>query len=164
MGWSQCCPTELTLRTVVPYSNTLQRGGRWSELVADEHLLYGYCDFRTEYLILLHFINPHLNSHFPGGSDSKGVCLQCGRPGFNPWVGKIPWRRKWQPTPALLLGKFHGWRGLIGYSPWGCKESDTTERLQVHFQIATTASGCNTGQHKSFLGNCYLFLLPYPST
>ena len=36
---------------------------------------------------------------------------------------------KWQPTPVLLPGKFHGWRSLIGYSPWGCKESDTTERV-----------------------------------
>ena len=43
---------------------------------------------------------------------------------------KIPWRRKWQPTPVLLPGKFHGLRSLLGYSPWGRKESDTTERLQ----------------------------------
>ena len=57
------------------------------------------------------------------------VCLQCRRPGFNPWVGKIPWRRKWQPTPVLLPGKFHGQRSLVGYSPWDGKESDTTERL-----------------------------------
>ena len=41
------------------------------------------------------------------------------------------WRRKWQPTPVLLPGKFHGWRTLVGYSPWGRKESDTTE--QLHF-------------------------------
>ena len=53
------------------------------------------------------------------------------RPGFDPWVGKIPWKRKWQPTPVLLLGKSHGQRSLIGYSPWGRKESDTTERF--HF-------------------------------
>ena len=48
------------------------------------------------------------------------------------WVGKIPWRRKWQSTPALLPGKSHGWRSLIGYSPWGRKESDTTEWLNFH--------------------------------
>ena len=54
--------------------------------------------------------------NFPGGSDSKSVCLQCGRPGFNPWVGKIPWRRKWQPTPVLLPGKSHGRRSLVSYS------------------------------------------------
>ena len=52
---------------------------------------------------------------FPGGSDSKSVCLQCRRPGFNPWVGKIPWRRKWHPTPVFLPGKFHGRRSLAGY-------------------------------------------------
>ena len=46
-------------------------------------------------------------------------------------VWKIPWRRKWQPTPVLLPGKSHGWRSLIGYSPWGRKESDTTERLHL---------------------------------
>ena len=39
------------------------------------------------------------------------------------WVGKIPWRKKWQPTPVLLPGKSHGLRSLVGYSPWGCKES-----------------------------------------
>ena len=45
------------------------------------------------------------------------------------WVRKIPWRRKWQPTPVFLPGESHGWRSLVGYSPWGRKESDTTERL-----------------------------------
>ena len=45
----------------------------------------------------------------------------------DPWVGKISWRRQWQPTPAFLPGKSHGQRSLIGYSPWGCRESDTTE-------------------------------------
>ena len=44
---------------------------------------------------------------------------------FDPWVGKIPWRRKWQPTPVFLLGESYGQRSLAGYSPWGCKESDT---------------------------------------
>ena len=58
-------------------------------------------------------------------------CLQCGRPGFNPWVRKIPWRRKRQSTPVLLPGKSHGQRRLVGYSPWGHKESDTTERLHL---------------------------------
>ena len=50
---------------------------------------------------------------------------------FDPWVGKIPWRRKWQPTPVLLPGKSHGQRSLVGYSPWGHKESDITERLHI---------------------------------
>ena len=53
--------------------------------------------------------------------------------GFDSWVRKIPWRRKWQSSPALLPGKSHGLRSLIGYSPRGRKESDTTERLHFHF-------------------------------
>ena len=48
---------------------------------------------------------------------------------FNPWVGKIPWRRKWQPTPVFLPGEFHGQRSLAGCSPWCHKESDTIEWL-----------------------------------
>ena len=75
---------------------------------------------------------PILIFDFPGGSDGKSVCLQCRRPRFDPWVGKIPWRRKWHPTPVLLPGKSHGRRSLVGYSPWGRKESDTTERLHFH--------------------------------
>ena len=63
------------------------------------------------------------------------VCLQCRRPGFDPWVRKIPWRRKWQSTPVLLSGKSHGQRSLVGHSLWGCKKSDTTERLHFHFLL-----------------------------
>ena len=63
---------------------------------------------------------------FPGGSAGKRIHLQCGRPGFNPWVGKISWRRERLPTPVFWPGEFHGL-----YSPWGHKESDTTEGLSL---------------------------------
>ena len=82
---------------------------------------------------------------------SQSVCLQCERPGFDPWVGKIPWRRKWQPIPVFLPGEPHGWRSLVGYSPWGCKELDTTERLYF------TSSLHFTSLHFPFLN---LALLP----
>jgi len=61
-------------------------------------------------------------------------CLQSGRPRFNPWVRKIPWRRIWQPTPVFLPGESHGQRSLVGYGPWGHKELDTTERLHFHLR------------------------------
>ena len=61
------------------------------------------------------------------------ICLQCRRLGFNPWVGKIPWRRERLPTPIFLLGELHGERSLAGYSSWGLKEWDMTER-QTHIQ------------------------------
>ena len=51
----------------------------------------------------------------------------CRTPGFDPWVGKIPWRRAWQPTPLFLPGESHGQRSLADYGPQCCKESDTTE-------------------------------------
>ena len=54
--------------------------------------------------------------------------LQCRKPGFHPWVRKIPWRRECHlPTPVFLPGESHGKRSLVGYSSWGHKESDTTE-------------------------------------
>ena len=50
-------------------------------------------------------------------------------------------RRQWQPTPVLLPGKPHGWRSLVGCSPWGREESDTTERLHFHFSLSCTGEG-----------------------
>ena len=50
---------------------------------------------------------------------------------FNPWVKKIPWRRKWQPTPVFLPGKSHGQKSLVGYSPCGLKEPDVTEHAHT---------------------------------
>ena len=62
--------------------------------------------------------------------------LQSGRPGFDPWIGKIPWRRERLPTAVFWPGKFHGL-----HSPWGCKESDTTEQLSLHFWKANMKPG-----------------------
>ena len=68
---------------------------------------------------------------FPGGSEVKASASNAGDPGSDPWVGKIPWRRKWQSTPVFLPGESHGRRSLVGHSPRGRKKSDTTERLHV---------------------------------
>ena len=54
---------------------------------------------------------------------------------FDPWIRKIPWRRKWLPSPVFLPGKFHGQRSLAGYSPWGRRESDMTEQLTSHIHV-----------------------------
>ena len=59
---------------------------------------------------------------------------------FTAWVGKIPWRRAWQPTLVLLPGESQGQKSLEGCSLWGCTESDTTERL-------------STAQHRRETGN-----------
>jgi len=57
----------------------------------------------------------------PSWLSGKGPACQCRRPGFDPWVGKIPCRRNWQPTPVFLPGKSHGQRSLVGYNPRDCK-------------------------------------------
>ena len=100
-------------------------GGAWRAAV------YGVAQSRTRL--------KRLSSSSSSSSSSMwwlrwySICLPRGRPGVNPWVRKISWRRKWQPTPVFLPGKSHGWWNLVGYSPWGLKELDTTE--QLHFNM-----------------------------
>ena len=74
------------------------------------------------------------------------------------WVRSLgqedPWRRKWQPTPAFLPGESHGWRSLMGYSLWGCKESDTTERLHL-LRSSNTAFSTNWHSWQSCINQVY---------
>ena len=88
------------------------------------------------------------NSHwfsFPVGKGDRAslvaqlMYMQHRRPSFDPWVRKFLWRRKWLPTSVFLPGEFYGQRSLVGYSPWGHKESDTTEQLTLsHFHKGDT--------------------------
>ena len=74
------------------------------------------------------------NVDSPGGASGKESACHCRRLRrfrFDPKVRKIPWRRKWQPTPVFLPRKFHGQRSLVGYSPWGSKETDMIEHLST---------------------------------
>ena len=87
------------------------------------------------------------------------ICLQHRRHRkckFNPWVGKIPWRRKCQPTPIFLPGKSHGERSLVGHSPWGCKELDMTERGSRH------SHGVGRAEPRVMLGWSWVWRLPRP--
>ena len=59
--------------------------------------------------------------------------------GFDPWIGKVPWWREWLPTPVFWPGEFHGL-----YSPWGCKESDTTKRLSLFHLLGVLSSVKNS--------------------
>ena len=68
----------------------------------------------------------------PRWLSGKEFACQCRRFGFSPWIRKIPWRRKWQPTLIFLPGKFQGQRSLVGYSPRGCKELDMVEQLNMY--------------------------------
>ena len=65
-----------------------------------------------------------------GASDEEPACQLkiCEKHRFSPWVGKIPWRREWLPTTVFLPGESHEQRSLAGYSPWGCKESNSATK------------------------------------
>ena len=102
------------------------------------------------------------------GKESACQCKRHRRQGFDVWVRKIPWRRKWQPTPVFLLGKFHGQRSLVGYSPRGHKKSDMTDTLtqtqthtdthrhtQTHIHTHTHTLPCNRKTKKFF--KCFFF-------
>ena len=66
---------------------------------------------------------------------------------------QISWRRRWHPTPVLLPGKSHGWRSLVGCSPWGCEELDTTKRLHFHFSLSCIGEGNGNPLQYSCLEN-----------
>ena len=89
-----------------------------------------------------------MGRELPGWLTGKECACQCRRhrrQRFSPWVRKIPWRRKWQPTPVFLPGKSHGRRSLVGHGPQGHKESGTTEPLSV--RAHTHTSGKRTAWH-----------------
>ena len=91
--------------------------------------------FQKEWLFPLIILREYILKGKPrwqSGKESACQGRRCKRCGFHPWVRKIPWRRKWQPTPVFLPGKSHGQRSLAGYSPWGRKELDTTDRPSTH--------------------------------
>ena len=73
------------------------------------------------------------------------ICLQCRRCGFDPWVGKTPWRREWQPTPVFLPGESHGQRSLRGYSPWVAR---------VRHDWATEPTPAPSLQQRSYVTRC----------
>ena len=92
-------------------------------LMTDSTLIIN-CPFQK----LWDFMHPCLG--FPGGSSGKEPTCQYRihkRCGFHPWVGKIPWRRAWQSILVFWPGESHAQRSLVGYSPLGRKQSDTTE-------------------------------------
>ena len=80
-------------------------------------------------------------SRWFSGKESACQCRRHRRLGFDSWVGKIPWRRKWQPTPVFLPGKSQRKRNLAGHSPWDCKESDMTKHTCTYISNSPSNQG-----------------------
>ena len=99
-----------------------------------------------------HLNFPLLPKGLPWWLSGKESACQCRRPWFNPWVRKIPWRRKWQPTLVFLPGKSHGQRSMAGYSPWDHRRvgHDLATKQQTTWlpsTISTTLSSLSSCQH-----------------
>ena len=114
--------------------------------------------------LLVNFIKVDITLGFPAGTSGKEPTCQCRRHKrhrFDPWIGKIPWRRAWQPTPVFWPGESHGQRSLAEYSPWGCQELNTTEQLtlSLHVLAIVNSAAMNTRVHMFFFN--YGFLCIY---
>ena len=88
--------------------------------------------------------------------------LQCWRSGFDPWVGKIPWRRAWQPTPVFLPGESPWTEEPAGYSPWCCKESDATELLSTPSRAHVSFSLLKWNTSLTFLFSVWFIFMMSP--
>ena len=105
--------------------------------------------FKASQLILVHsqvweppwYEREKERERLPQWLRCKTSACNVGDPGSIPGFGRSLWRRKWQPTPVPLPGKSHGERSLVGCSPWGPKELDTTEWLHFHFSGMRTQRG-----------------------
>ena len=78
------------------------------------------------------------------GKESTYQCRGCNRHGFNPWVRRFPWTRKWQPTPVFLTGKSHGQRKLVGYSPWCRKHTSCLLLATCEMSLHAPGTGWET--------------------
>ena len=131
MGTYRCLLSYPVIHTILPYLNSLQAYQRDVISLILQRKRLRFKDWRRPKRHINHVLSmsePYLLHSWFSGREST---CQSWRHGFNPWVGKTPWRRKWQPPSAFLPEKFHGQKSLAGSSPWGCKESDTTEWLSM---------------------------------
>ena len=132
LGWEDSLEKEMATHSSTSCLEDPMDGGAWCRLLSMRLQRVG-----DDWVTSLHF-PPPLLCCVPWGASlvaqTVSICLQCERPGFDPWVGKIPWRRKWQSTPVLLALKIPCTVELgAGYYAWSRKELGTTERL--HFTI-----------------------------
>ena len=117
-------PTDIG-STMVPESGLF-----FWEILGRTHIPLFPCSFNTSLKIACIYIYTPTHTHFPGSASGNEPVHQCSRHkrcSFDPWVRKIPWRRKWQCTPVFLPGESYGQRNLVVYCPYCCKESGTIE-------------------------------------
>ena len=143
--WEDPLKKGMATHSNIPYWIIPWTGGLWARVMGLQRVRHDWATNRhtqdqlslnpENTLLSLGFeMQSAVRQGFPRWLSDKESDCQWRRGEFNSWVGKSPWRRKWQLTPVFLTGKSHGQRNLAGYSPWSCKESDTTDQLGIHTQ------------------------------
>ena len=119
----------LKLRRQLSFSSFNQKGF----IIRIDSLYFPSKEWSLQYLFSMTVTSEFICSTvcFPAGSEAKASACNTGDQSSVPGSGSSPGEGYGKPTPVFLLGEYHGWRSLVGYSPWDRKESDTTERL--HF-------------------------------
>ena len=115
---------KISIFKACPFSTVLSQSRNWTQV-------FPHCG-RTLYQLSHKGSLKHLGASQVPLVKNLPANARDSRPGFEPWVRKISWRRKWQSAAVFLPGKFHGQRSLAGYSPWGHKEWDRTKHIHIH--------------------------------
>ena len=108
----------------------------------------------TQWELIFRKVTLHWASQMAHGKESSCQYKSHRRCRLDPWVGKTPWRRKWQPIPVFLPGESHGQRSLVGYSAWGHKKSDMAERLSMHTHNPALQGVCQW-EKEPIIWRCY---------
>ena len=150
MGKKACTQIAWTERSSSGARTERTRTVKWELL--QESQPYQTCTHYEGPVAILYFMLslPFRAFQWLGGKESTCQFRRCRGCGFSPWVRKILWRRKWQPTPVLLPGKPHGHRSLVGYSPQGCKELDMTKWLS-HMHLCSLSQMLGSKKSNDFL-------------
>ena len=146
IDWFDLLAVQMTLKSLLQHHSSkasfLQHSGLFmvqlSSLWLEKPSLWLYEALLANWCLCFLICHLGLSQGFPDGASGKETTCQWRRHkrcGFDPWVRKIPWRRKWQPTPVFLPGRSHGQSSLVGYSLWCPKESDMTEYSNSNKQL-----------------------------
>ena len=119
-----------------------REGTQWQSRRRMQKWLHMRNEQRPVTLIFSYALIVYRLSRWHSGKESTCPCKRHKRRRFNPWVRKIPWRRKWQLTSVFLPGKFRGQRSLVSYSPWGCQRvghdwANTRTHTHTHTHMHT---------------------------
>ena len=128
----------VSVSSLSSFPNPLSSSSEWPSPPGPQFTRPIRRQFVSIHSIIHSFNKCSVSTWLPKWLSGKEFACQCRRHKkrrFDPRIGKRPWSRKWQLTSVFLPGNFHGQRSMVGYSPWSCKESDTTENIHNEYLL-----------------------------